>query len=115
MSWREYNEFIGAAREAYGLDIEGARELYRDMSEVLGYRPEVEDIFEFADIAEALVEPEGFEGPEPLASDEAEWDGYVWDVGEPDERFEHEFGEDDIVYPGEEVEISATTHGGTGR
>ncbi len=115
MSWRDYNEFIGAARESYGLDLAGARELYREMKEVLGYSPEVEDVFEFADIAEALVEPEGLSEPEPLAEDEAEWDGFVWDVGEADERFEHEFGDDEIVYPGEEVEISATTLGGTGR
>lgn len=117
MSWRDYNEFIGAVREAYGLDLAEARGLYREMRDVLDYAPSVEDIFEFPEIVEAIVEPEtgAYEAMEDVGPDEAEWDGWIWEVGEADERFEHEHGDDEVLYPGEELEISATTRGGTGR
>jgi len=119
MAWSDYNEFIGAARGLYGLDLDEARQLYRDLKEVVGVPPDVEALLELPELVEEAVEEYREEEEEPYEEPEREVvrremeDRYEEDVTEwdiehpPDPMYELEYGDDDIIFEGEEVEVTA--------
>lgn len=55
-----YHDFLDDARETFGLDYYGARELYEDMRDTLGYSLDAEDLADYGDLASDLL----FIGPE---------------------------------------------------
>lgn len=119
MSWQAYNDFIGVARELYDLDLDNAREFYREFRADFEVVPDVDDLLSYPETAAALVEDMDLE---PLVeipvwvdeSMEEEYFDYVDTYGEepPEEYFDYEL--DDAAYgwddewldPGDEIEIS---------
>ena len=99
-----YHRFIDASRELFGLSYGEAQSLYRDMKDELGDIPSVDDLVQAPDIIYFGTEEEE---PEYDEDREVEYDGYIYDIGEPDPFFEHEYGDDDILYPDDEIELSA--------
>jgi hypothetical protein len=98
MSWDTYNETIGAIREEYDMDLDDAREFYREIRDELDDTPTAYDVY-------AISEGEDYE-PEDLEDWEAEgyesegdywYDQYDWD----DRYFD-----DDWVDYGEEIEFT---------
>lgn len=84
MASADYWRFIAEARDVFGLTLGEAREFWRDLRDELDERPTVDD----------------------LGSDEALslFEDYIYPR---DERYELEYGDDDIIYEGEEVEVTA--------
>ncbi len=96
-----YHRFVATARELYGLDYRDAVDLYAQMKDVLGYAPDEEDAYEYADIIEAIEEPEyeeEYREPPEIAAREVE------EEYEPEEEMWEE---------GTEFELTATTEGGS--
>lgn len=79
MARPDYYDFLGEARETFGLDYGEARQFWRDFGEVLGFRPDVETLAEYGDLAADLLFPEGEVEEGPFAQWERE-------VREYDER-----------------------------
>jgi hypothetical protein len=110
MTRADYWEFVAEARDVFGLTLGEAREFWRDLRDELDERPTVNDLA--SDEAFSLVE--GYFYPfdpdlyvpkeeEPEDEEESDYD----DLYPRDERFELEYGDDDIIFNGEEVEVTA--------
>ena len=117
MSWQDYNDFIGAARELYELDIDDARELYREFRDDIGVTPDVGDLLAYPETAAGIVEDFLQELVEiPVWVDESmeeEYLDYVDAYGEepPEEYFDYELDDsygwdDEWLEPGDEIEVS---------
>lgn len=101
MAWRDYNEFLATAREAYDISYEDAQQLYREMRFELEGRPTTEDLYAEAELIAEIVEDDYGPEEEP-EEEEREWFDdleYVeWDLDSVDEYW---------LEAGEEIEITA--------
>lgn len=96
-----YHDFLDAARAAFDLDYASARELYQATKELVGGVPTLGDLFELYQ-----VEPEEVFAEVPYLIGE-EHD--LWDL------LDDRSGLDEYIDEGFELEITATTQGGTPR
>lgn len=106
MARADYWDFIDEARDVFGLTLGEAREFWRDLQDELDERPTVADLD--SDEALALFD-QYIEEEEPEEGSEEGDDGYddYDDLYPRDERYELEYGDDDIIFEGDEVEVTA--------
>jgi len=105
MARADYWEFIEEAREVFGLSLGEAREFWRDLQDELDERPTVDDLA--SDEALSLVEAYFPEEEEPEEEEEYDEEPDYDDLYPRDEYFELEYGDDDIIFEDEEVEVTA--------
>lgn len=64
MASRDYYEFLDVARDTFGLDYDEARQFWRDFEDALGFRPDVDALVEYGDLATDIIYPAEAVGPE---------------------------------------------------
>ncbi len=99
MAARDYYEFLDAARDTFGLDYGDARQFWRDFGDALGFRPDVDALVEYGDLAADIL----FPGEEPDRDAYDQWEREARD-GEPRDFWQW-YGED-WLDPYEEIEVT---------